>query len=121
MSVSTDIASLEIIAAVSKCRSLDEASNYLVHTLQKHVAHFDWVGLYLINEGEFELIASAGEEFPYPSQRKEILQVPILSLNGDLLGKITVTSKKKVAFDQTDYTTLETLAEELSLKIQELS
>ncbi|HJV46151.1 MAG TPA: hypothetical protein VJ824_10565 [Bacillota bacterium] len=122
MSMAADIASLELIAAVHQSTKMDQAAfNHLVHRLQQHVTHFEWVGLYLkdTDENQLNLKATAGEQSTESIARKAILQVPILNQEQQIIGKFTITSKKAIAFDESDYTSLAALAKELGKKIEQ--
>jgi putative methionine-R-sulfoxide reductase with GAF domain len=124
MSMAADIASLELIAAVHQMTKMDQATfEHLVHRLEQHVAHFEWVGLYLQEKDEepttLSLMASAGEQSTESIARKAILQVPITGQMQQVIGRFTITSKKAIAFDESDYTSLAALAEELGKKIEQ--
>lgn len=120
MSKAADIVSLELIAAVHQVTEVDETTyERLVHRLHKQVAHFDWVGLYLVVDDQLVLKTAAGDEAPESIARKSILQVPITSSCGVGFGKLMVTSSA-VAFDESDYTSLEALALEIGKKMEEV-
>lgn len=120
MSMAADIATLELIAAVHQVTELDQSTyDNLVHRLQKQVAHFEWVGIYLLDHmNHYDLKASSGEQMPESIARKAILQVPITSSCEEVLGRITVTSSTAIAFDESDYTSLEALAFEIGKKLE---
>lgn len=118
MSMAADIVSLELIAAVHQFTEMDQgAYDLLVHRLHQQVAHFEWVGLYLYDDQELSLRSSAGEQSLESIARKSILQIPIPSPSGKLLGKLTVTCKKAVAFDESDFNALTALASEIGAKL----
>ncbi|MBP1930174.1 hypothetical protein [Ammoniphilus resinae] len=123
MSMAADIASLELIAAVHQMPIMDQkAFDHLVHRLQQHVSHFEWVGLYLLERSgdpHYFLKAAAGDQVPESMARKAILQVEIPSSAEDVLGKLTVTSNTAVAFDESDYTSLAALVAEIGKKIEQ--
>lgn len=120
MSKAADIASLELIAAVHQVTKIDqETFEHLVHRLNKQVPHFEWVGLYLLDNQQYSLKATAGDQTPVSIARKAILQMPITSSCDDVFGKLMVTSSA-VAFDESDYTSLEALAMELGKKMEQL-
>lgn len=120
MSKAADIASLELIAAVHQVTKIDQKTfEHLVHRLNKQVTHFEWVGLYLLDNQQYILKATAGDQTPVSIARKAILQMPVASSSGKVLGKLMVTSSA-VAFDESDYTSLEALAMELGKKMEQL-
>jgi putative methionine-R-sulfoxide reductase with GAF domain len=120
MSMAADIASLELIAAVHQITNLDQSAyEHVVHRLHQQVAHFEWVGLYMEENSQFVLKASAGDQSPESIARKSILQVPITYASEPVLGRIMVTSKVAVAFDESDFTSLTALATELGKKIEQ--
>ncbi|RXT04907.1 hypothetical protein [Ammoniphilus sp. CFH 90114] len=121
MSMAADIVTLELIAAVHQVTEVDQTTyDHLVHRLQNQVAHFDWVGIYLLDSlNEYDLKASSGDQMPESIARKAILQVPITSSCEEVLGRITVTSKTAIAFDESDYTSLEALAYEIGKKVEQ--
>lgn len=118
MSKAADITTLELIAAVHQAKEMNQSTfELLVHRLHQQVAHFEWVGLYLLSDQQYVLEASAGDQTPDSLARQSILQVPIMSSCEDVLGKLMVTSST-VAFDDSDFTSLEALAIEIGLKIE---
>lgn len=122
MSKAADIATLELIAAVHQATAMDRAMfERLAQRLHKQVAHFEWVGLYLYIDQQYELKASAGEQTPDSLARKSILQVPIADAKGKVYGKITITNSGAAAFDDSDFTSLEALAFEIGAKIEDLN
>lgn len=122
MSMAADIVSLELIAAVHQVTELDQTTfDHLVHRLHSQVAHFEWVGLYLLDSSnEYVMKASSGEQMPESIARKAILQIPITSSCEEIMGRITVTSRTAIAFDESDYTSLEALAVEFGKKLEEV-
>lgn len=119
MSKAADITTLELIAAVHQVTEMNQLTyELLVHRLHKQVAHFEWVGLYLLSNQQYALKASAGDQTPDSLARKSILQVPIISSSEEVLGKLMVTSSA-VAFDDSDFTSLEALGLEVGKKNRE--
>ncbi|RKD21043.1 hypothetical protein BEP19_15295 [Ammoniphilus oxalaticus] len=122
MSKAADITTLELIAAVHQVTVMDQSVyELLVERLHRQVVHFEWVGLYLLHDNQYKLTASAGDQTPDSLARKSILQVPISSSSGELYGKLTVTNSRAIAFDDSDFTSIEALAVEIGLKIESLT
>jgi len=121
MSMAADIVTLELIAAVHQVTELDHTTyQHIVHRLNTQVAHFEWVGLYLLdNSNEYVIRASSGDFVPESIARKAILQIPITSSCKEVLGRVTVTSRAAIAFDESDYTSLEALAVEIGKKLEQ--
>lgn len=118
MSKAADITTLELIAAVHQATEMNQTTyELLVHRLHEQVTHFEWVGLYLLSDQQYVLEASAGDQTPDSLARKSILQVPIVNSCEEVLGKLMVTSSA-VAFDDSDFTSLEALAFEIGVKIE---
>lgn len=116
MSLTSNIISLKLIAAVHQSSNIYMTYHQLVHKLHTEVDHFDWVAIHLNTDGRISLAASSGEECPFPINYETIMLIPLSSENGEILGKITVASRKR--FDESDYVSLEALAQELSKKIE---
>lgn len=118
MSIKTDLLSLELICTVHKNSNMSLTYNQLVHKLQSHIPHFSWVAIYLYDheKGKYELTAGAGDPFPLPLSNKSIMNIH-MKKGKKVIGKFTVISRSYTSLDQSDYTSLKTLAQELSEKI----
>ncbi len=119
MSIKTDLLSLELICTVHKNSNMGLTYNQLVHKLQSHIPHFSWVAIYLYDhENEkYELTAGAGDPFPLPLSNKSIMHIH-MKKGTRSIGKFTVISKSYASLDESDYSSLQTLAQELSEKIE---
>ena len=100
MSKAADITTLELIAAVHQAKEMNHRTfELLVHRLHQQVAHFEWVGLYLLSRtNSMFLKLQLGIIRLLLTCSQSILQVPIMSSCEDVLGKLMVTSSA-VAFD----------------------
>lgn len=117
MSIKTDLASLEIIAAVHKSQDLRQTFFEMVHRLQKQVSYFDWVGLYLQHGEEVLLEAASNMEDQLTWECNAEIRIPIKNNLEETIGKIVVKSRQPICFDVTDISTLQTVAEEISKKL----
>lgn len=116
MSISTDLASLEIMALIHHADSLEQVYPRLVKIL-KRVHHFHWVGIYINQEEAPALIASSDDDMPISISRHPIMQIPILNDENEQKGNITVFSKPSLYFDPSDYTSLLKIGEEIGKNI----
>ncbi|MCD8501490.1 MAG: GAF domain-containing protein [Bacillaceae bacterium] len=111
MSIPTDVASLQIMAEVYKRKSSQSIFEKTVNSLVEQVPYIDWVGIYMNSEDQnLKLAASSTEddlEWEYNGQ----LKFPITNSLGQQTGVMIVRSKQAIAFDVTDVSTLETIAE----------
>jgi putative methionine-R-sulfoxide reductase with GAF domain len=116
MSISTDLASLEIMALIHQTNSIEEAYPRLIKILNR-IHHFQWVGIY-INENKTSVLkAATDEDMPLFVSRQQIMQVPITNGNGEKVGNITVISKFSKPFDPLDYSSLLKIGEEIGKSI----
>lgn len=112
MSISTDVASLQIMAEVYKKRSSQSIFEKTVKSLVQEVSYIDWVGIYLISEEQdLELITSSDEDNDLNWEYNGELKFPIKDSTEQQIGLMVVRSKQAIAFDVTDVSTLETIAE----------
>lgn len=112
MSISTDVASLQIMAEVYKKKSSQSVFEKTVSSLVKEVSYIDWVGIYLISEDQnLNLVIASDEEDDLGWEYNGELKFPITNSVGQQIGLMIVRSKQAIAFDVTDVSTLETIAE----------
>ncbi|MCT8136842.1 GAF domain-containing protein [Anaerobacillus sp. CMMVII] len=112
MSISTDVASLQIMADVFKRKSSQSVFEKTVNSLVNEVSYIDWVGIYLISEnGSPQLAAASDEENDLGWECNGELKFPITNSLNEKIGVIIVRSKQAICFDVTDVSTLETIAE----------
>lgn len=112
MSISTDVASLQIMAEVFKTKSSQSVFEKTVNSLVKEVSYIDWVGIYLVSEdGSPQLAAASDEENDLGWEWNGELKFPITNSAKQQIGIIVVRSKQAICFDVTDVATLETVAE----------
>lgn len=116
MSISTDLASLEIVALIHQSDSMEQVFPRLVKIL-KRVHHFQWIGIYLSEENQPTLKAASDEDLPYSISRHPIMQVPILDEENEQKGHITVFSRPSIPFDPSDYTSILKIGEEIGRNI----
>ncbi|MFB5663300.1 GAF domain-containing protein [Alteribacillus sp. HJP-4] len=111
MSISTDLASIQILADLFKDGSKSTVLTRTVHTLCDKVEYIDWAGVYVYEGEETRLMASASSE-----GREEELQsqlaFSITGENGAEKGVLVVKSKGWIVFDVTDVSTLKEIAGE---------
>lgn len=117
MSINTDLASIEIIAAVHKSQDLRQTFFEMVHRLHEKVSYFDWVGVYLAHGDEMVLEAATNMENELTWEHNSQLRIPIKNSVGETVGQIVVKSRHPICFDLTDISTLETVAAEISRKL----
>lgn len=117
MSIKTDVASLEVLAKVHQSENLIETFEDMVHTLQTKVSYFDWVGIYMLEGDESILKAASDMKSDMDWEANSELRIPIETATEQPLGKIVVKSRQLICFDQTDITTLQTLAAEISKRL----
>lgn len=117
MSIHTDLASIQIIAAVHKSQDLRQTFFEMVHKLQEKVAYFHWVGVYLKQGNEVFLEAATDMHNDLTWEYNSQLRIPIRNNLGEDVGEIVVKSRQPICFDVTDISTLETVAAEISQKL----
>lgn len=110
LSIATDVASLQIMAEVYKKKSLQETFEKTVNSLVKQVTYIDWVGIYLIQENQHELVAASDLDNTFTWEANAELKFPILNSSDQQIGLMIVKSKQAICFDVTDVATLETIA-----------
>ncbi|OIJ13694.1 GAF domain-containing protein [Anaerobacillus alkalilacustris] len=112
MSISTDVASIQIMAEVYKKNSTQSVFEKTVNSLVQEVPYIDWVGIYLITEDQnLQLVESSDDADDLGWEYNGELKFPITNSMEQQIGLIVVRSKQAIAFDVTDVTTLETIAE----------
>lgn len=112
MSISTDVASLQIMADVYKRKNSRSVFDKTVKSLVQEVPYIDWVGIYLISEDQIlDLVATSSEEDDLGWESNGELKFPINNSTQEQIGVMVVRSKQAIAFDVTDVSTLETIAE----------
>lgn len=117
MSIATDVASIGILAKILKKKELDHVLNELVHTLNQQVPHFDWVGVYLHEGPNTQLVAASDHHSHLNWEANAELSIPLEGTTQGEMGKIVIKSREPYSFDTTDISTLETLAKALSLRL----
>ncbi|MFC5713248.1 GAF domain-containing protein [Thalassorhabdus alkalitolerans] len=117
MSIATDVASIHIMAAVYKKDKPAEIFKETVERLVEHVPYIDWCGVYVGENEQWRLMASASEENNNSWEHNGQLSFSLKDLNGKEVGILVVKSKEPIAFDVTDVSTLETVADALSQQI----
>ncbi len=112
MSISTDVASIQIMADVYKKKSSNEVFARTVSSLVNEVSYIDWVGVYLVSEdGNLQLSYASDIENDLCWECNGELKFPIENSTQQQIGLIVVRSKQAICFDVTDVSTLETIAE----------
>ena len=112
MSIPTDVASLQIMAEVYKKKSSQSVFEKTVKSLVQEVPYIDWVGIYLKSDDEnLQLSAASDEEDDLGWEYNGQLKFPITNSVDQQIGVMIVRSKQAIAFDVTDVSTLETIAE----------
>ncbi|MGO4889805.1 GAF domain-containing protein [Anaerobacillus sp. MEB173] len=111
MSIPTDVASLQIMADVYKRKSLSDIFEKTVQSLVNEVPYIDWVGIYLLENEDNTLVAASDIEDDISWECNGELKFPITNSNNQQIGTMVVRSKQPIAFDVTDVTTLETIAQ----------
>lgn len=111
MSIPTDVASLQIMADVYKKKNLQEVFEKAVHSLVNEVPYIDWVGIYLLENDKSKLVAASDQEDDLQWEANGELKFPINDSTDQQIGVMIVRSKQPIAFDVTDVTTLETIAQ----------
>ncbi|WP_342707779.1 GAF domain-containing protein [Anaerobacillus alkalilacustris] len=112
LSISTDVASIQIMAEVYKKNSTQSVFEKTVNSLVQEVPYIDWVGIYLITEDQnLQLVESSDDADDLGWEYNGELKFPITNSMEQQIGLIVVRSKQAIAFDVTDVTTLETIAE----------
>lgn len=110
MSIATDVASLQIMAHVYKKMSLQSVFEKTCESLVSEVPYIDWVGILIFEEGSSNLVAASDEDDLQWESNAE-LKFPITNSIGQKIGVMIVRSMQAIAFDVTDVSTLETIAE----------
>lgn len=111
MSISTDVASLQIMAEVYKRKNSRSIFDKTVNSLVQEVPYIDWVGIYLVSEDQnLNLIATSNEEDDLGWESNGELKFSIANSSQEKIGVMVVRSKQAIAFDVTDVSTLETIA-----------
>lgn len=111
LSISTDVASIQIMAEVFKKKNSQSVFEKTVSSLVQEVPYIDWVGIYLITEDQnLQLVASSDTDDLSWEYNGE-LKFPITNSSQQQVGLIVVRSKQAIAFDVTDVATLETIAD----------
>ncbi|WP_322788156.1 GAF domain-containing protein [Anaerobacillus alkalidiazotrophicus] len=112
LSISTDVASIQIMAEVYKKNSTQSVFEKTVNSLVQEVPYIDWVGIYLITEGQnLQLVESSDDADDLGWDYNGELKFSITNSMNQQIGLIVVRSKQAIAFDVTDVTTLETIAD----------
>lgn len=111
MSIATDLASLQIMAHVYKKASLQSIFEKTCECLVNEVPYIDWVGIYLFEEDQKTLVAASNMENDLQWEMNGELQFPIKNSNGTEIGLLVVRTKEVIAFDVTDVSTLEDIAQ----------
>nr|WP_184665066.1 GAF domain-containing protein [Texcoconibacillus texcoconensis] len=114
MSIATDIASLQIMADVYKKKQFQEIAETSVNSLVNQVPHIDWAGIFLFDQDQSaECIASSDEENNLEWTSNAELKFTIEDGTENEIGVLVVRSREAIAFDVTDFKTLETIAKSL--------
>ena len=111
MSIATDVASLQIMAHVYKKMSIQSIFEKTCDSLVSEVPYIDWVGILLFEEGNSKLVAASDFENDLQWESNGELKFPISNSMGQQIGMMIVRSREAIAFDVTDVSTLETIAE----------
>ncbi|WP_096187882.1 GAF domain-containing protein [Evansella halocellulosilytica] len=112
MSFATDVASIHIMADVYKKKSLSEILQKTVNTLEETVPYIDWAGIYFYEEdSSVKLMAASNKEDDLRWESNSELKFPIKTSDEEQLGTLIVRTKEAIAFDVTDVSTLETIAQ----------
>ncbi|WP_078551609.1 GAF domain-containing protein [Bacillus alkalicellulosilyticus] len=111
MSIPTDVASLQIMAHVYKKESLQSIFEKTVESLVEQVPYIDWAGIYMMENEEKKLVAASDFDDHLEWEANGRLKFPIKNSAGMQIGLLLVKSKQPIAFDMTDISTLETIAE----------
>jgi putative methionine-R-sulfoxide reductase with GAF domain len=112
LSISTDVASIQIMAEVFKKKSTQSVFEKTVKSLVEEVSYIDWVGVYLVSEdGSLQLEVASDEENDLGWECNGELKFPITNSSSQQIGIIVVRSKQAICFDVTDVATLETIAQ----------
>ena len=111
MSIPTDVASLQIMAHVYKKESIQSIFDKTVQSLVAQVPYIDWVGIYLTEETTAKLVAASDFEDDLQWESNGELKFPISDSSEKQIGIMVVRSKQAIAFDVTDVSTLETIAQ----------
>lgn len=117
MSVEADIASLKLIAEFHKTDQPDRLFHYTVHRLHSLVPHFKWVGLFINNNSHYTLTASAGDHISLPTHHDAIIQIQINETSDNPTARLTVITGKSYRENDTDYSSLRLLADEIKKRV----
>lgn len=117
MSIATDLASLQIMAHVYKKESLQSIFEKTCESLVNEVPYIDWVGIYLFDEEHNKLVAASDTEDDLQWESNGELKFPITNSFGVQTGLMIVRSRQAIAFDVTDVSTLETIAQAIGEEI----
>ncbi|MCE7792269.1 GAF domain-containing protein [Salipaludibacillus sp. CUR1] len=114
MSIATDIASLKIMSKVYKRKELPEVLQTTAESLKEDVPYIDWVGIYYFErQEEMRLVAASNLEDHLEWEANGELKFPLKNSSNEAVGIMVVRSKEAIAFDVTDVSTLETIAQAL--------
>ncbi|MFA9559750.1 GAF domain-containing protein [Evansella sp. AB-rgal1] len=112
MSIPTDVASLQIMAEVYKKKNLQDILEKTVNSLVEQVPYIHWAGIYFYdNASTVKLMAASDKEDDLTWESNSELKFPIKTSDQDNLGVLVVRTREAIAFDVTDVSTLETIAE----------
>lgn len=111
MSIATDVASLQIMAHVYKKESLQSIFEKTCESLVSEVPYIDWVGIYIFQEEASTLAAASNFEDDLQWESNGELKFPITNSTNEQIGVMVVRSRQAIAFDVTDVSTLETIAQ----------
>ncbi len=111
MSISTDVASLHIMADVFMKKDSKSVFEKTVKSLVDEVSYIDWVGIYLMDEdGIPQLTVASDRDNDLSWECNGELKFPITS-STQQVGVLVVRSRQAICFDVTDVSTLETIAD----------
>ncbi|RKL66149.1 GAF domain-containing protein [Salipaludibacillus neizhouensis] len=114
MSIATDIVSLKIMSEVYKKRGLEDLLKMTCEYLEDEVPYIDWVGVYFFERNdELKLMAASNLENDLTWTSNGELKFPLKNSNNEAKGIMIVRSKEAIAFDVTDVSTLEAIAQSL--------
>lgn len=111
MSILTDVASLRIMAHIYKQKNLQSIFSETVEVLVEQVPYIDWVGVYMYEDSNLILAAASDIEDDLSWECNGELKFPIANSSAEVIGMIVVRSMQPIAFDVTDVTTLEKVAQ----------
>ncbi len=111
MSIATDVASLKIMAHIYKRENVHSIFTKTVEGLVERVPYIDWAGIYMYEDTSLELVAASNFENDLKWESNGELKFPISNAQDETIGLILVRSRHPIAFDVTDVSTLETVAQ----------